>query len=36
MAGSDISQNKKKHMKSLVVVPDEAGRWFAGMTAVSV
>jgi hypothetical protein len=30
MAGSEISQNRKKHMKSLVVVPDEAGRWFAG------
>ena len=24
-----MSQNRKKHIKSRVVVPDEAGRWFA-------
>ena len=26
MAGRDINQNKKKHMKSLVVVPEDSGR----------
>lgn len=30
MAGSEISQKRKKHMKSFVSVPDDAGRWFAG------
>lgn len=29
MAGSEINQKRKKHMKSRVVVPDEAGKWFA-------
>ena len=29
MAGSDISQKRKKHMKSLVFVPEEAGMLFA-------
>jgi hypothetical protein len=29
IAGREINQNRKKHKKSLVVVPDEAGRWFA-------
>ena len=29
MAGREMSQNKKKHMKSRVVVPDDAGIWFA-------
>lgn len=27
MAGREINQKRKKHMKSLVVVPDDAGRW---------
>ena len=26
MAGRDINQKRKKHMKSLVVVPEDAGR----------
>jgi hypothetical protein len=26
MAGREINQNRKKHMKSLVVVPEDAGR----------
>ena len=30
MAGREINQNRKKHIKSLVVVPEDAGRWFAG------
>ena len=29
IAGREMSQNRKKHIKSRVVVPDEAGRWFA-------
>ena len=29
MAGRDISQNKKKHIKSFVVVPEDSGRWLA-------
>lgn len=29
MAGSDMSQKRKKHIKSRVVVPEDAGRWFA-------
>ena len=29
IAGRDISQKRKKHIKSRVVVPDDAGRWFA-------
>jgi hypothetical protein len=29
MAGREINQKRKKHIKSLVVVPEEAGRWFA-------
>ena len=29
MAGSDISQKRKKHMKSLVFIPEEAGMLFA-------
>lgn len=29
MAGRDINQKRKKHIKSLVVVPDDSGRWFA-------
>lgn len=29
MAGSEMSQNMKKHMKSRVVVPEDAGKWFA-------
>lgn len=29
MAGREISQNKKKHMKSRVVIPEEAGMVFA-------
>ena len=32
IAGSEMSQNKKKHIKSFVVVPDEAGRWLAVRT----
>ena len=29
IAGSEMSQNRKKHIKSFVVVPDDAGRWLA-------
>jgi hypothetical protein len=29
MAGSEMSQNKKKHTKSRVFVPEDAGRLFA-------
>ena len=29
MAGREMSQKRKKHMKSRVVVPEEAGRWLA-------
>lgn len=29
MAGSEINQNRKKHMKSLVLVPEETGMEFA-------
>lgn len=30
IAGSEMSQKMKKHIKSRVFVPDDAGRWFAG------
>lgn len=30
MAGSEINQKRKKHIKSRVVVPDDSGRWLAG------
>ena len=33
MAGREMSQNKKKHIQSRVVVPDDSGKRFA--TAVS-
>jgi hypothetical protein len=29
IAGNEISQKRKKHIKSFVSVPDDAGRWFA-------
>jgi hypothetical protein len=29
MAGSEMSQKRKKHIKSRVVIPALAGRWFA-------
>lgn len=28
IAGSEINQKRKKHIKSRVVVPEDAGRWF--------
>jgi hypothetical protein len=31
MAGKEISQKRKKHIKSRVVVPEDAGRWLAGL-----
>ena len=36
MAGSEINQKRKKHMKSLVVVPDDSGRLLAGVVWVSM
>ena len=35
IAGSEMSQKMKKHMKSRVVVPEDAGRWFAGRIVMS-
>ena len=29
MAGREMSQKRKKHIKSFVVVPEDAGRWLA-------
>ena len=29
MAGSEMSQNRKKHMKSRVLVPEDSGIWLA-------
>jgi len=36
MAGSEINQKRKKHMKSLVVVPDDSGRLLAVAVWVSI
>jgi hypothetical protein len=35
MAGREISQKRKKHIKSLVLVPDDAGMVFAVGSAIS-
>lgn len=35
MAGREMSQNKKKHMKSRVVVPDDSGRRFASAVSIT-
>ena len=29
MAGREMSQKRKKHIKSFVVVPEDAGKWLA-------
>ena len=29
IAGRDITQKRKKHIKSRVFVPEDAGKWFA-------
>ena len=31
IAGSEISQNRKKHKKSRVLVPEDAGMWLAAI-----
>lgn len=36
MAGREISQKRKKHIKSLVLVPDDAGMVFAISSAISL